>query len=123
MKVMTCMLATNVVWDILSTYALFNYCAHPWCQRVASMHTDWWNSENDNNPNSRGVLALFLSTLALMRTFPLVNTSLGPVAAVSYLWELLWLIAGVCLGVMSVKQVWQSASLCILCIVICLMYE
>ena len=120
---MQCMLASNVVWDIISTCVLFNYCVHPWCQQIASMHTDWWNSENDNNPNSRCVLALFLLTLALMRTLPLINTSLGPVATVSYCWELFWLVAGIWQGVMSVKRVWLSASLCILCIVICLMHE
>ena len=121
MQLVQWMLATNVVWDFISTYILLDDGGVWWRQRVARMHTDWWSSEKDNTPQSRRVLALFLFTLGVMRALPLADTRLLPIAIASYCWEIFWLLAGAWCGVMSVERVWPSATLCTLCVFVCLM--
>ena len=108
------MLVANVVWDLVSAFAL----VHDGRGAVARMHTDWWSSEKDNTPQSRHVLALYLFTLGIMRALPLVDMRLLPFATASYCWEIFWLLTGAWCGVMSVERVWPSAALCILCVVV-----
>ena len=51
MQLVQWMLATNVVWDFISTYILLGDSDVLWCQRIERMHTDWWTSEKDNTPS------------------------------------------------------------------------
>ena len=99
------MLVANVVWDLVSAFALVHNGRGP----VARMHTDWWGSEKHNTPHSRRVLALFLLSLGIMRA----HTRL--LATVSYGWEILWLLAGVWCGSMTLDRIYPSAVLCLLC--------
>ena len=76
MQLVQWMLATNVVWDFISTYILLDDGGVWWRQRVARMHTDWWGSEDSNTPHSRRALALFLLSLGIMRAHTRAHTVL-----------------------------------------------
>ena len=99
------MLIANVVWDLVSAFAL----VYDGRGAVARMHTDWWGSEDSNIPHSRRALALFLLSLGIMRAHTRAH------AAASYGLEILWLLAGVWCGTMTLERTWPSAVLCVLC--------
>ena len=104
------MLVANVVWDLVSAFAL----VYDGRGAVARMHTDWWGSEDSNTPHSRRALALFLLSLGIMRAHTRAH------AAASYGLEILWLLAGVWCGTMTLERTWPSAVLCVVCSSVCL---